>query len=63
MSNDDLSAVDALLSREQPLPFELAKKLRDQLASNAAKACVHDKQLADLRRDAADGWCADMDVA
>ncbi len=63
MTNDELSAIDALLSHaKQPLPYELAKALRDQLASNAAEAVRVNKKLADLQRRAADSWCADMDV-
>lgn len=69
MTNDDLSAIDTLLAREQALPYELARKLRDQLADNAVRGVARDKLVADLQREserlrseAADGWCSRMEV-
>ena len=38
MSNDELSAIDAAIAREQPLSLEQAKALREQLALVAAQA-------------------------
>lgn len=53
MDNDDLSSIDATLAREQPLPYALAKKLRDQLADNAVRGVARDKRVADLEREVA----------
>jgi hypothetical protein len=62
MSNDELSAIDALLARNQPLPVDLAKKLREQLSTNAAETVKLRKKLDDAQREARDNWCSDMDV-
>jgi hypothetical protein len=54
VTNNDLQEIDATLSRKQALPYELAQKLRDQLASNAVKACAMEKRIQDLQRLAAE---------
>lgn len=51
MTNDKLTVIDALLSRGESLPYDLAKTLREQHAQNAIRACVRDKRIADLERE------------
>lgn len=51
MTHDELVAVDLALVREQALPYDLARKLRDQLADNAVRGVVRDKRVADLERE------------
>jgi hypothetical protein len=53
VTNDELQEIDALLSRRYTLPHELAQKLREQLASNAVKACAREKRIQDLERECA----------
>lgn len=45
MTNDELSAIDAILARKEALPYEQAQALRDQLALVAARAVRRNAEL------------------
>jgi hypothetical protein len=52
MTNDELSEIDAILAVHQPIPYLLAKELREALARCAADAVRLRKESCDNREDA-----------
>jgi hypothetical protein len=52
MSNDQLSAIDAALSRKEGLDHEQAKALREQLALVAARAVRRNAEMVNAERRA-----------